>query len=65
MYAAAVKVGDWVEFDVPAVEGIGDAYVCRGYVATAEPGHLLVLEPCTDKHQHWRKRDDVRVLAPA
>jgi hypothetical protein len=59
-----VKVGDWVEFDVPEVEGIGPAYVARGYVARADPGHMLVLSPCTDRETHWRSRDEVRLTEP-
>jgi hypothetical protein len=57
-----IKVGDWVEFDVPYVEGIGPAYTTRGRVASAEPGHMLVLHPCTDGEEHWRSRDEVRLV---
>jgi hypothetical protein len=57
-----IKVGDWVEFDVPEVEWIGPAYVARGEVAQADPGHMLILRPCTDGEEHWRSRSEVRLI---
>lgn len=57
---AMSAVGDWVQFNVPAVAGIGPGYACRGRVARADPGHLLILRDCTDGQEHWRLPEDVR-----
>lgn len=57
-----IRVGDWVEFDVPYVEGIGPGYTARGEVYEAKPGHMLILRCCTDGEDHWRSRDEVRLV---
>ncbi len=51
--------GEWVEIDVPEVEGIGPAYTTRGTVASHEAGHLVVID-CQDGENHWREAKDVR-----
>lgn len=56
------SVGDWVEFDVPEVEGIGPAYTARGRVDRADPGHMLLLADCTDGQEHWRSANEVRIV---
>jgi hypothetical protein len=58
------KPGDRVAVHVPAVEGIGDEFYVLGFVRTANPGHLVVID-CDDGQVRWRRPDTVLPTMPA